>query len=448
MKKLNAAEWVTWDQPTPRYTSYPTIPTWKNNTPPVLEYALQNLHAPIQVYVHIPFCETQCLYCGCNMIVVGRKSFGKRYIELLAMQLAQMPIFRQKVTAQRIHLGGGTPTWLSINDLQALTTLLLKYLSPLPDAELSIEADPNTLSIQTMDCLRALGWNRLSLGVQSFHDKVLERVQRPQSSEKIKELIWHGKKTSWHSINIDIMYGLPRQTIHTFAHTLHQTIELQPHRVSVFGYAHVPWHKKHQEKLSQGRPSPIMRAQMMLLAQEKLISAGYISVGFDHFALPSDRLGKATQSHKLYRNFMGYTTMPDMDLIGLGVSAISEVNGAYWQNYRELRKWIDAIQAGQSVVAKGIILTKEDRLRKSIIQQIMCNLQLDILAVEEKFGINFHQHFAHSLSKLKALESAGFVSRTPFSITIEERGRLLVRQVAVLFDEHFVSKPNHFSQSI
>jgi len=417
----------------PRYTSYPTVPQWTEAPVEALASRLQ-ADRPTQAYVHIPFCKEQCTFCGCNMVVAGRREPGERYLSALQLQLDALGAPR---ATERIHLGGGTPTWYGPDELVRLYQMIFEHFIPAPGAEISVEADPDVTTTEQIDTLAELGVNRLSLGVQSFDDGVLQAVQRPQSYDRIAELMTRSRERGIDSINLDLMYGLPTQSTATFLATLHKALELRPTRLAVFGYAHVPWLKRHQRKLDEAAlPGPLERARQYLLAQEVLTDAGYIAIGLDHFALPDDELAQAYAQRKLYRNFMGYTTRPDLQMIGLGMSAISEFPDAYSQQLPHLSKWWKAVEAGTPFPwERGMVLRPEDLLRRHVIYSIMCNLELDEAEVSRRFGINVDTHFAEALQRLRGLEDDGVVERSGGKLRVNER--LLVRHVAMAFDAYY-----------
>ncbi len=437
MSELNAEELVRFDRPGPRYTSYPTVPAWKGVGVEDRTRALMHVSDPAQVYVHIPFCAEQCSFCGCNMAVAGRQSAGDTYLDLLEKQIEALPLPSRTIHVQRIHLGGGTPTWLNPGQLDRLGEMLRLRFHPVEGAELSLEADPQITTTEQLDVLDRHGFNRLSLGVQSFTPQVLEAVNRPQLTERIPALLEHCRTLGWWGLNLDLMYGLPEQTPERFEQDLHAAIALQPDRLAVFGYAHVPWLKRHQQTLDAGAmPGVEDRARCLLLAQEILQRNGYQALGFDHFARPDDDLSRAARAGTLHRNFMGYTTLSDVDLIGLGMSAISEVQGTYWQDEPHLGKWMKAMRKGEDLLHRGHVLTDEDRARQFVINELMCNLRIDDALLSERFGRTLRGDFASELKALQPMVRDGLVQITEDAITVTDKGRLLVRLVAMPFDAY------------
>lgn len=420
----------------PRYTSYPTAPIWRADVNgQAWTEAIGTVREPATVYVHIPFCAEQCSFCACNQVVAGRREAGRRYLRALERHLARLPLHLPQIGVQRIHLGGGTPTWYSPEELSMLMGILARRFRLLPGGDLDVEVDPEITTDEQIDALAGLGVTRISMGVQSFDPGVLEAVGRPQRSERIGAILERARKHGMRGLNIDLMYGLPRQSAEVFARDLAETIALGPDRLAVFGYAHVPWMKPHQKRLdAYGLPGDEDRLELFLMAQERMQAAGYQAIGFDHFARPDDELAVAARERRLHRNFMGYTTLPDIDLVGVGMSAISETQGAYFQEHANLAKWWKTVEEGGSTREKGILLSPDDRLRKDLIMGLMCNLQVEWDALGDKWDIDPHEYFSEELADLEPLERLGLVERHPERLVVTADGRLLVRKVASTFD--------------
>ena len=414
------------DRPGPRYTSYPTVPVWGPLDASTVEDALQRLRSPAQLYVHVPFCREQCAFCGCNQVVAGQRAAGDRFLDALEIQLRRLP----RAEVGRIHLGGGTPTWLDLAQLERLWTLLRQRFTPTAGAELSIEADPE---VTTTDQLRALtrwGFRRLSLGVQSFDPRVLEAVDRPQLNVRVGELLRFVRDRGWRGLNLDLMYGLPRQTLDSFEATLREAVELRPDRLAVFGYAHVPWLRRHQRRIDESElPDVRERGACVLAAQRILQDAGYVPIGFDHFALPDDELAQGPRS----RGFMGYSVRGG-DLVGVGPSAISDVAGVMWQDEPGLGAWMRKLRSDEPLVVRGWVRDREDALREAVISGLMCDLEVDVEAVEAFWNIDLGDHFAEALETLHPLIDDGLVDVGLAHIRVTERGRPLTRLVARAFD--------------
>ena len=443
---------LRYNKPGPRYTSYPTAPIWTEHFPQAeADAALAAVRLPASVYVHIPFCAEQCTFCGCNMVVAGRREPGTRYLDALERQIDALPLPAATVPVSRIHLGGGTPTWLHAHELERLYALLYRRFVPVAGAELSVEADPEVTTDEQVEVLRRLGVNRLSMGVQSFDPKVLAAVNRPQRQTRVARILELARSLGMYSLNLDLIYGLPFQSAESFGETLDLTVAMRPDRLAIFGYAHVPWLKPHMKRMdTTALPGPVDRARLFLLAHEKLTAAGYQAIGLDHFALPDDELSVAQREERLHRNFMGYTTRPGLDLIGLGMSAISEFDEVYAQQKAKLSDWWGAVEKGEPVVEKGLRLSAEDKLRRDVISRIMCNFVVPYAAVEAAHGIDFRAHFAAELAALAPLEADGLVIRGASDLRVTPQGRLLVRNAAMAFDAH-LSAPApgpRFSQTV
>ncbi|MEL6349678.1 MAG: oxygen-independent coproporphyrinogen III oxidase [Myxococcota bacterium] len=456
MERLTPAQLLRYSGPGPRYTSYPTVPMWSHDYPVSRFYrALSTVRSPATVYVHVPFCVEQCSFCGCNMVVAGRREPGDRYLDDLEQQINALPLPADQIPVSRIHLGGGTPTWFDIPQIERLYGMLYRRFAPIDGAEISVEADPEVTTDAQLDALAALGVSRMSFGVQSFDATVLAAVSRPQNRDRIVALVEKARSLGMGSLNIDLMYGLPHQTPARFEQTLDAVLQLRPERLAIFGYAHLPWLKPHMKKIdANALPGPLSRAGLYLQAQTRMQDAGYVPIGLDHFALPEDDLAQAQQEERLHRNFMGYTTLPDVDLIGLGMSAISEINGEYVQQRSKLARWWRAAEGvdDTALIERGWSMTDEDRLRKHVIYALMCNLVVSIPDVEARFGVRFHEHFADALARLHPMMDEGLMVFGDDALRVTERGRLLVRNAAMPFDAYLKRKtagqPPRFSQTV
>jgi oxygen-independent coproporphyrinogen-3 oxidase len=440
-----------WNAAAPRYTSYPTAPVWRKDFPDAaLVAALRAVQGPTSVYVHVPFCREQCWFCGCNMVVAGRQDAGDRYLDSLERQIAWLPTAPQ-LPAARIHLGGGTPTWLTIPQLHRLYGLLDRRFTRLPGAELSVEVDPDVTSDEQVEALAGIGVTRLSLGVQSFDPVVLEAINRPQDPERIHRILGHARALGMRGLNLDLVYGLPHQTPASLEDTLDHVVAANPDRLALYSFAYVPWLKKHQQKLdAAAMPDPVGKMELFLLARKRLRAAGYVEIGMDHFARPDDELSVAQAEGRLHRNFMGYTTHADLELVGLGPSAISELAGVYAQQHAGLGRWYRAVADGGPIVEKGWVLTAEDRLRRDVISRLMCNFVVPFEAVERRHGVLFAQHFSRELRSLGPLVDDGLVELHADRLQVTELGRLLVRNVAMAFDAYLPaqSESPRFSKAV
>ena len=429
---------LSWTRRGPRYTSYPTVPEWKEDLPDsVLFDAIEGVDRPASVYVHVPFCREQCTFCGCTMVVSGRREPGTRYLAALEKQLAALR-FRDgadRLDVVRIHLGGGTPTWFSPDELRQLYRLLRTRFRDLPGAEISVEVDPDVTSDEHVDALAECGVTRLSIGVQSFDPVVLEAVNRPQSRHRVSAVFEKARAHGMTGMNLDLIYGLPHQTAARFSATLAETLALRPDRLALFGYAYVPWLKPHQKRIDeQALPGPVDRARLFLAAHAALTAAGYVAIGMDHFALPDDELAEARQDGRLHRNFMGYTTHAELPLIGLGMSGISEFPDLYVQQRTKLSRWWKSIETGtEPLIEKATRVSAADRMRREAIQELMCNLRVDLDAVASHHNAD-GAIFDSELARMDSLERDGLVQRDGRRLFVPDDRALLVRNVAMALD--------------
>ena len=432
----------TLNRPGPRYTSYPTAPHFRDGlTAGAYAAALDASNGParpLSLYVHVPFCAKLCTYCGCHMQVTHRPEKVEHYLGYL---LREIDLVAEHVGAGRgvrqVHWGGGTPNSLTPEQMERLMAHLRRRFRFAPDAEVSLEGDPRTLTAEHLGGARRAGFNRLSLGVQSFDPRVQAAIGRVQPFSKVAEAVALAHYDGFRGIAFDLLYGLPHQTPETWGRTLDQALSLRPDRLSVFGYAHVPWMKKHQRLIDDAAlPGPEERLRLFALAWERLTAAGYRHVGMDHFARPDDPLCLAQDAGTLQRNFQGYSTHAGCDLLGFGVSAIGGLARHYVQNEKGLPAYYGALDAGTLPVTRGLALTDEDVLRRHVIMRIMCDFALDKWAVETAFGVAFDAHFDGVLRALAELERLGVVVLGPDRIVVTEQGRPFVRNVAMAFDAY------------
>ena len=421
----------------PRYTSYPTALEFNQSYD---EAAFQRAAArypgrPLSLYVHIPFCHKLCYFCGCNKLVTRQTHKADEYLAVLAQEIAQRaPLFAGRKVGQ-MHWGGGTPTYLSKAQISQLVTMLRQHFDFLPDAEMSIEVDPREIELDVLDHLRSEGFNRLSMGVQDFNKEVQRLVNREQDEAFIFALIARAKALGFNSTNIDLIYGLPKQTSESFAYTLQRVAELSPDRLSVFNYAHMPNLFAAQRKIKDADlPSAQQKLDILQHTIASLTESGYQFIGMDHFARPDDELAVAQREGKLHRNFQGYTTQGDSDLLGLGVSAISMLGDSYAQNQKELKVYYSSVEAQGHALWRGLAMTEDDCLRREVIKTLICNFKLDYLAIERQFDINFADYFAEDLQLLAPFERDGLVERDEQGIQVTPRGRLLIRNICMCFD--------------
>jgi oxygen-independent coproporphyrinogen-3 oxidase len=437
-----------YDGPGPRYTSYPTAVQFHERFG-VVEYdtaarASNELDPkPLSLYFHVPFCESPCFYCGCNKIITRDHGRSRIYLEHLYLEIErQGRLYSRERLVDQLHFGGGTPTFLSDGELEELFAVLKRHFTLREDGdrEYSIELDPRTVDGARLEKLQAIGFNRFSLGVQDFDPKVQEAVNRLQSEADTLELIRHARKIGIDSISVDLIYGLPRQTVESFEVTLSKIIEARPDRIAAYSYAHLPHLFKAQRQIKiADLVTPAEKLGLLGLTVETLTKAGYIYIGMDHFALPADELVRAQIDGTLQRNFQGYSTRAECDLIAMGVSSISKVGDTYAQNAKTLPEYYRLIDAGGLAIQKGVSLSPDDRLRRDVIQSLMCATRLDFSDIESRHHIVFERYFSNELESLAALESDGLVVREKRAISITPRGRLLMRNVAMLFDAHLAN---------
>lgn len=431
-----------YSKPGPRYTSYPTAPYFAETFGETawLE-ELQQTQASgrdLSLYVHIPFCDSLCYYCGCNMVATRNYTKATKYLEYLFQEIDRMAtLTAPDRMVRQIHWGGGTPTYLHPDDIRRLFAHLSASFNIADDAEIGCEVDPRELSYEHVQALADSGFNRLSLGVQDLDLSVQQAVNRVQSAALIREVYGWMRDAGIPSINMDLMVGLPHQTVAGYADTLDQIIDMAPDRLAVFNYAHVPWMKKHQKLIQElDLPDLPTRIALQQLLLDKLTQAGYVYIGMDHFAKPDDELVKAQQNKTLYRNFQGYTTHKDCDIYAFGVSAISQTDEVYVQNAKNLAEYQQRIARNGLATERGLRISREDRLRRDAIVRIMCDLELNKAAFSQQWQITFDDYFADALAELVEMQADGLVELHPDAIRVTETGRLFLRNIAMCFDAY------------
>ncbi len=439
----------------PRYTSYPTADRFveafdaSNLDQWLRQRASLGWRQPLSVYVHVPFCASVCYYCACNKIVTKDHSRGRPYVDdlLREVELYGERLGRREPVSQ-LHFGGGTPTFLDGATLQAAIDGLERVFTFPENAERSIEVDPRTVDVARLRELHDQRFNRLSFGVQDFDADVQQAVHRVQSTEQVFELTRAAREIGYESINVDLIYGLPKQTESSFRRTLDTLAALRPDRVAVYGYAHLPQRFKPQRRIHEAElPSAHDKLSMMRTAIQSLTEHGYVYIGMDHFALPDDALAVAQRRGMLHRNFMGYTTQPDCDMIGLGVSAIGRMGPCYAQNARTLDEYADAVRAGRLPIVRGCELSRDDMLRRSAIMSIMCSGEVSFAALENTFLVDPKLAFSDELGRLREFQDLGLVRVDAESITVTPQGRFFVRPIAMVFDRYLRSALQRASYS-
>ena len=433
------------DRPGPRYTSYPTADRFVEafGAAQYAQALAQRASGatvggkpPLSIYVHIPFCESVCYYCACNKVITKHHEKAAQYLDVLeqevALNIAQLG--RGEAVSQ-LHLGGGTPTFLSDDELSRLMAMLRQAFKLAPGAEVSIEVDPRTASPQRLQHLATLGFNRLSFGVQDFDADVQKAVHRVQAYQSVRTLMEAAREIGFESVNADLIYGLPKQTPESFQRTIAQIAELRPDRIALYAYAHLPQRFKPQRRIVvEQLPPPDHRVQMLGNAMAGFIGHGYTYIGMDHFALPGDSLAAAKRQGRLHRNFQGYSTQPDCDLIALGVSAIGRMGATYSQNAKTLDEYCDAVRQGQFPVVRGLTLSRDDLVRRAVVMALMCQGRLSFESIELAHLINMHDYFKAELEDLVELQILGLCEVTADGVTVTATGWYFVRAVAMVFD--------------
>lgn len=433
----------------PRYTSYPTAPQFDANISKIalIDKMLMPSESPLSLYFHIPFCAHLCYYCACNKIVTKQYDKGAEYVELLGEEMRLRSLMlddTRKVT--QLHFGGGTPTFLTEALINTLFESIKQHFNLINDGsqDYSIEIDPREITHTKLKLLTDMGINRISIGVQDFDHKVQKAIHRIQSFEMVSDLVCYARELGIKSINFDLIYGLPYQSIEGFRETLGQVIALSPERISLFNYAHLPERFRSQKRISdESLPAARLKLDLLKMSIEYLISAGYDYIGMDHFAKPDDSLAIAQKQGKLQRNFQGYTTHAGTDLVAFGVSAISDIKGVYIQNHTDLSKYRDSIEKGQLAISKGYISDLDDRIRHTVIMTLIAQFELNTVVIEKMFNIRFFDYFGEEVDKLKPMVDDEMVEvhrgGVQATIKVTERGRLLIRCICMVFDKYLNS---------
>ncbi|MDO9112377.1 MAG: oxygen-independent coproporphyrinogen III oxidase [Polaromonas sp.] len=440
------------DVPGPRYTSYPTADRFveaftaadygqalvQRRTGPA------GLTMPLSLYVHIPFCESLCYYCACNKIITKHHNRAVSYLRYLSREIdlhtAQLG---EGQTVTQLHLGGGSPTFLSDDELRELMAMLRRSFTMVPGGEYSIEIDPRTVDGTRLRALADMGFNRLSFGVQDFDPDVQKAVHRIQPFEQVSELMAQAREVGFDSINVDLIYGLPRQTPESFARTLAQVAQLRPDRIALYAYAHLPERFKPQRRITTADlPGAAAKVAMLTQSLAAFMAAGYVYIGMDHFALPNDALAVAKRQGRLHRNFQGYSTQPDCDLIGLGVSAIGRIGATYSQNAKTMEEYCDHLDQGRLPVVRGLALNRDDLARRAVIMALMCQGQVLFESIELAWLLDFRSYFAAELEQLRDLADAGLVLLDESGIQVTAQGWFFVRAVAMVFDRYLQADRN------
>lgn len=432
-----------YDQPGPRYTSYPSAvhfdPSYLNQISSAIA-ANNHTARDLSLYVHLPFCRSMCWYCGCNTVITRSKTASGEYLEYLRREVSMVAkLLHPERKVVQMHFGGGTPTFLSASELLTLNGILREHFKFVAAPEACVEIDARVLTVEQVRALREAGFNRASFGIQDDNAEVQKAIHRIQSFEQTALAVERVREAGFASVSFDLIYGLPRQTAESFSETLDHVISLKPDRLAVYSYAHVPSVKPSQRLLERaGLPGPDLKLELLRITAEKLQEAGYVYVGMDHFVRHDDELAVAQRNGTMRRNFQGYSTQAPADVYGFGLSAISQIKGAYWQNEKTLDQYYKRLTAGELPWHTGYVLNEDDRIRGSVIQQLMCNLKVDLGALP---GIDYREYFAPSLEALRPFEDDGLVSYRDDVLEVSPAGRFVIRNIAMQFDGYLNSKP-------
>jgi len=431
----------------PRYTSYPTAVQFTENFK-LTDYRncvhdtnAELIPRPLSLYIHLPFCDTVCYYCACNKIITKNKQKAKPYLENLHKEIQyQGKIFDDDRFVEQLHWGGGTPTFISLQQMYDLMGVIRENFNLRDDGqkEYSIEIDPRTLEEDTLSVLRRIGFNKVSFGVQDFDSEVQRAVNRIQSYEETKDVIKAAKENNFHTINIDLIYGLPLQTESSFTDTLEKVIELSPERISVYNYAHLPHLFKTQKQIrEEDMPSANEKLRILQRAITSLTEAGYVYIGMDHFSKPDDELAIAQKNGNLYRNFQGYSTHANCDVVGIGITSISKIGDCYSQNVKTLNEYKEIISAGKIPVFRGYMLDTDDLLRREVIARLICHFRLEFDQIEDLYISDFNRYFFNEMKEIKSMEGDGLLSVDDEKIEVTRMGRFFIRNICSVFDKYF-----------
>ncbi len=448
----------------PRYTSYPTadrfseafqISDYQNTVKALASQPQpQPQHLPLSLYIHIPFCASICYYCGCNKVITKDRSKAEIYLDYLKREIAmQSSLYEGMKKVEQLHFGGGTPTYINDEQMGDLLETLRSHFEFASDevGEYSIEIDPRTVTPERIKLLRKQGFNRVSLGIQDFNPEVQKAVNRIQPEAETLAVMKAARDAGFRSISVDLIYGLPKQTVDTISQTLDQVISADPDRIAIYNYAHLPHIFKPQRRIEASElPDPESKLQMLYLCIQKLTKAGYVYIGMDHFAKPTDDLCLAQQQGKLQRNFQGYSTHAQTEMLSCGVSAISAVGNCYTQNEKTLDAYYERLDRNELPIARGYFLSDDDMMRRDLIGQLMCHFELDYARLNKEFGIDFTTYFAKELKNLDSMVEHGLLSLHPGALKVSLKGRLLIRNICMVFDAYLGKKeePLRYSKTI
>ncbi|HSR16613.1 MAG TPA: oxygen-independent coproporphyrinogen III oxidase [Ignavibacteriaceae bacterium] len=448
MFEVDLKKFKKYDKPGPRYTSYPTAPQFNESfkaehyLDEILKTNYGTILPDLSLYYHLPYCDTLCYFCGCNMVITRNRDRVKEYTKYLKKETDMIRSFLlpDRKVAQ-LHWGGGTPTHLNPDEIADLASFIKLSFNFKENSENSCEIDPRGLTIEHLEALRQNGFNRISMGVQDFNEKVQKSVNRIQPEDITRQTVNWIRELGFSSINLDLIYGLPFQSVESFADTVQKIIDISPDRIAVFNYAHVPWLKKHMALIhAEDIPAPEVKLDILKTTIEMLTHAGYVFIGMDHFAKPEDELSIALKEKKLYRNFQGYSTNANADLYAMGITGISQLENVYAQNYKTEKQYYEALDNEALPIARGYQLNEDDIIRRFVIMRLMCDFEINFSQAEEKFKINFKEYFARGLNNLKEMEEDELVRIEENKIEVTGMGRLLIRNIAMNFDGYIERK--------
>jgi len=439
------------DKNGPRYTSYPTADRFaaefnaESYSQWVAKREIGSNGRPLSLYIHIPFCNTLCFYCACNKVITKDKTKAAQYVRYLIKEMAmQATLLGPDQIVEQLHFGGGTPTFLSDDEIRQVMVAIRQHFVLVKDGEYSIEIDPRKVSDETIALLGEVGFNRISIGVQDFDDEVQRAVNRIQSEEETLRVIHAARANGFKSVSIDLIYGLPKQTLKGFGVTLDKVIAANPDRLSIYNYAHMPTIFKPQRRIHEDDlPAPQVKLDILDMAVKKLTSAGYVYIGMDHFAKPEDELAVAQRQGRLHRNFQGYSTHSDCDLVALGLSSIGKIGPTYSQNYKEMEEYYAALDRDVLPIMRGMELNADDLVRRAIIQALMCHFELKKSSFNSTYQIDFDRYFATELEELREYEREGLLEISPQSIKVTPKGRMLIRNICMVFDKYLRTRQEH-----
>jgi oxygen-independent coproporphyrinogen III oxidase len=443
------------DKNGPRYTSYPTADRF-DGTFNAVSYGKwmakrekDGVARPLSLYIHIPFCNTLCFYCACNKVITKNRSKSAEYVRYLIKEMAmQAMLLGPDQVVEQLHFGGGTPTFLSDDEIRQVMTAIRLHFKLVKDGEYSIEIDPRKVSDETIALLGKAGFNRISIGVQDFDEEVQRAVNRIQSEEETLRVIHAARSNGFKSVSIDLIYGLPKQTLKGFGTTLDKIISANPDRLSIYNYAHMPTMFKPQRRIhEEDLPAPQEKLDILSMAVDKLTKAGYVYIGMDHFSKPQDELAVAQRQGKLHRNFQGYSTHSDCDLVALGLSAIGKIGPTYSQNYRELDDYYAALDRDVLPIMRGMELDTDDLLRREIIQALMCHFELAKETLNNRFQIDFDSYFAAEMEEIREYEREGLLETSQQKVIVTPKGRMLIRNICMVFDKYLRTRHEHATYS-